>query len=200
MLNVKYLINDKKTSYPGFKQVYSDAKSFVYQNLNVLPRAYFVDSLAEAKPYDFLLKVKNNEFDPRRLAFMDGEVLKIDKPDPTTFVKIMSYKDEQIMIDAKASGNNFLFLGDTYYPNGWKASIDGKETKIYNVNHGFRGLLVPKGEHKIEFVYKPIEFYLGKWLSLGLSIVLFLGFAFVFIKEKRQRGEENMQPSNESSR
>jgi len=199
MLNVKYLINDKKVSYPGFKQVYSDAKSYVYENLNVLPRAYFVDSLAEAKPYDFLLKVKNNEFDPGRLAFMDGEVLKIDKPDSSTSVKIISYKDEHIIINAKASGNNFLFLGDTYYPNGWKAYIDGKETKIYNVNHGFRGLLVPKGEHKIESIYSPIEFYIGKWLSLGLSIVLFLGFVLVFIKGKKQRSVGNLQPSNESS-
>ncbi len=199
MLNVKYLINDKKVAYPGFKQVYSDPKSYVYENLNVLPRAYFVDSLAEAKPYDFLLKVKNNEFDPKKLAFMDNEVLKIDKPDSTAFVKIVSYKDEQIMIEAKASGNNFLFLGDTYYPNGWKALIDGKETTIYKVNHGFRGLLVPKGEHKIEFIYSPIEFYIGKWLSLSLSIALILGFAFVFIKQKRQHGEENLQTSNGSS-
>ena len=198
MLNVKYIINDKPVSYSGFKQVYTDAKSYVYENLNALPRAYFVDSLTQAKPYDFLLKVKNNEFDPKKLGFMNGEVLKIDKPDPSAFVKIVSYKDEHIIIDAKASGNNFLFLGDTYYPNGWKASIDGKETKIYKVNHGFRGLFVPKGEHRIEFIYGPIEFYIGKWLSLGLSLVLILGFAIVFIR-KRKQGGENLQPTNGSS-
>ena len=195
MLNVKYLVNDKQVSYPGFKQVYSGTKSFVYENLNALPRAYFVDSLAQAKPYDFLLKVKNNEFDPRKVAFIDDEIPGIDKPDSSAFVKIISYKDEQIIIDAKASGNNFLFLGDTYYPNGWKALIDGKETKIYKVNHGFRGLLVPRGEHKIEFIYKPVDFYIGKWLSLSLSIFLILGFVFVLVIQKRRKPQQ----ANESS-
>ena len=32
MLNVKYIINDKPVSYSGFTQVYTDAKSYVYEN------------------------------------------------------------------------------------------------------------------------------------------------------------------------
>jgi uncharacterized membrane protein YfhO len=63
---------------------------------------------------------------------------------------------------AKASGNNFLFLGDNYVPVGWKAAIDGNETKIYKVNHGFRGIVVPEGEHTIEFTYLPESFVISK--------------------------------------
>jgi hypothetical protein len=199
MLNVKYIINDKPASYPGLKQVYSGEKSYVFENLNVLPRAYFVDSVTQAEAYDFLLKVKNNEFDPKRVAFLNNESLHIDKPGLSDYVKVTSYMDEHITIEAKSSGNNFLFLGDTYYPNGWKALIDGKETMIYRVNHGFRGIIVPSGEHKIEFIYKPSSFYIGKWLSLSLSLVLVLGFAFVFIKRKRITSKENLQPESRTS-
>ena len=50
-------------------------------------------------------------------------------------------------------GEGFLVLTDSYYPT-WQASIDGKETKIYLTDYNFRGIIVPKGEHTVEFYDK----------------------------------------------
>ena len=36
---------------------------------------------------------------------------------------------------------------------GWKAFIDKKETKIYTVQSVFMGIVVPGGEHEIEFSF-----------------------------------------------
>jgi hypothetical protein len=187
MLNTKYIITERAINYPGLVFVDSTFQNVVYRFDGVLPRAFFVNKV-EAKPMlEVLNAVKNNLFDPKNVAFIEEGNIKVDKPDSTCFVKITSYKDEKILIDAKASGNNFLFLGDTYFPNGWTANIDGTETKIYRVNHGFRGIIVPKGEHKIEFIYAPKSFFVSKYIALSLSSVVILGLIFgIFLETKKK--------------
>jgi len=86
--------------------------------------------------------------------------------------------------DVTANGNNFLFFGTTYLP-GWKAYIDGSETKVHKTNYGFIGLVVPKGKHKVEFIYEPKGFEIGKDLSLALNLLLFGGIAAVFFINKK---------------
>jgi Bacterial membrane protein YfhO len=181
MLNVKYIITDQKMPESDFKEIYSGNKTYVYDYLDALPRAYLVDSVAVDNPLDILKMVKNNEFDPQKVAFVKDENLKVDKPGPSAHADITDYKDEYISINVDATGNNFLFLGGTYYPHGWKAYIDGKQTKIYDTNHGFRGIVVPKGNHKVEFIYSPMVFYVGKYLSLILSSLVFLGIIIFFV-------------------
>ena len=193
MLNTKYIITERAINYPALTFVDSTSQNVVYRTNGVLPRAYFVNRV-EVKPMlEVLNEIKNNQFDPKDVAFIEEGNIKIDKPDSTTFVKITSYKDEKISIDAKASGNNFLFLGDTFFPNGWNAYVDGKETTIYRVNHGFRGVIVPKGEHKIEFIYAPKSFFVSKYIALSLSSLIIIGLIFgIFLETKKRRSDTSV--------
>jgi uncharacterized membrane protein YfhO len=186
MLNVKYLIFDKEVNSPDLQLIFSGNKTFVYLYKNFLPRAYFVDAVSKKPALEVLNLVKNTQFDPRYMAFTDEEISGMEAPDSSAFVRIEKYEDENISLNVNASGNNFLFLGDTYMtgmadykifkiPTGWKAFIDGNETKIYRANHGFRGIVVPKGNHKIEFTYLPESFVISKYLSLIFSSLILLG-------------------------
>ncbi|NWG29545.1 MAG: YfhO family protein [Ignavibacteriaceae bacterium] len=186
MLNVKYIIFDKEFNSPDLQLIYSGNKSFVYLNKNALPRTYFVNQVAKKSAVEIINMVKNTQFDPAHIAFTEEELTGIETPDSTAFVRIEKFEDEFIQLDVNASGNNFLFLGDTYMTGetdykllkvytGWKAFVDGAETKIYRANHGFRGIVVPKGNHKIEFVYRPESFVISKYLSLTFSSITLLG-------------------------
>jgi len=186
MLNVKYLILDKEFNSPDFQLIYSGDKTFVYLNKSTLPRVYFVNRVEKKSAIEILNRVKNNQFDPADIAFTEEEISTIDIPDSTAFVKIEKFKDENIELNVNASGNNFLFLGDTYMSGesdyklfkvqtGWKAFVDGNETKIYRANHGFRGIVVPEGNHKIEFLYLPESFVVSKYLSFSFSLIVVLG-------------------------
>ena len=108
-------------------------------------------------------------------------------PDSTAYANIEKYGDEKIILDVSASGNNFLFLGDTYMPAGWKAYVDGNETEIYRTNHNFRGIIVPDGKHKVEFIYLPDSFVITKYTALTLSSLTILGLiiGFVFIRNRK---------------
>jgi uncharacterized membrane protein YfhO len=191
MLNVRYLAFDKPTSVVGFEQIYSDAATSVYKNNYALDRIYFVDSLAVKPALDLLQSIKKNEFDPKQIAYLEQDDLKVDKPTSKAYVKLVSYEDNKISADVNATGNNFLFVGDTYYPYGWKAFVDNKETKIYKANHGFRGIIVPAGLHRIEFRYVPNSFFIGKYTSLIINVLLIVIFIFVIIKRKDKIPESN---------
>lgn len=49
---------------------------------------------------------------------------------------------------------------------GWIAKINGVKTQIFEANEMFMGIIVPPGSHKIEFIYRPTEFYLALLISL----------------------------------
>ncbi|HEX2983154.1 MAG TPA: YfhO family protein [Ignavibacteriales bacterium] len=182
MLNVKYVITEKPVSFPGLQPIYSSQTSAVHLNTGALGRAYFVDSVAVKQPMEILQAVKNNAFDPKHVAFLEnGEKLNIDKSDSSASVKIADYNETYIKMNANATGNNFLFIGNTFYPNGWKTFVDGAETATYNANHGFTGLVVPNGSHTVELVYEPAPYVLGRTLTLILNLGLVGAFAFYFI-------------------
>ncbi len=198
MLNVKYLILDKEINSPDMQLIYSAEKTFVYLNRSALPRAYFVNRVDKKSGVEIINMVKDGQFDPGDIAFIDEEINGIEAPDSTAYVKIEMFEDEFIQLDVNASGNNFLFLGDTYMSGetdyklfnvhtGWKAFINGNETKIYRANHGFRGIVVPKGNHKIEFVYLPESFVISKYLSLIFSSIIMLGLVFGIVVNIRKR-------------
>ncbi len=185
MLNVKYIVTNKQVNLEGFSLINKSDKSIVYKNEDALPRVYFVDSVRMETGMNLLNKIKDSSFDPKKIAFTN-EKINVDGLDSTTYTKIVEYKDELIKVDANASGDNFLFLGDTYITYGWKASIDGNKTKIYKADYGFMGIIVPKGKHTIEFRYAPTSFYVSKYIALILSsLVVLILLVSIFFEMKK---------------
>jgi uncharacterized membrane protein YfhO len=193
MLNVKYIITNSPAQLPGFEPIYQSEKEYIYKNNLALQRAYFVNKVENKKDFDVLTAMKSNSFDPKNIAYLDREKVNVDIPDSTTFVRFTDYKDELITLNVKASGNNFLFLGDTYMTKGiniagifkselWKAFVDGNKTEIYKTNHGFMGIVIPKGSHKVEFIYAPTSFMVSKYLVLSLSGIILLLLTFSVVK------------------
>lgn len=200
MLGVKYLVFDKPFQIDGLSSIYNSEKTIVYRNENSLPRAYFVNQVEQKDNLEILNMIKANSFNPREIAFVQEKDLVVDKPDSTAYVKILKHMDEVTKLEVNASGNNYLFFGSTFIsgeadyklfklPTGWRAFVDDKETKIYQTNHGFMGIIIPMGKHTVEFTYAPKSFYISKNMSLILSGLTLLLLA-VFLIRKRNRNDE----------
>jgi uncharacterized membrane protein YfhO len=101
------------------------------------------------------------------------------------------YGTQDLEIKATATGNNLLFVSDTYYPKGWKAYIDGKETEIYRLNYLFRGVIIPQGTHTVLMKFEPATFALGKTISLITNLLILGGIILYLIRQfllKRAKG------------
>jgi hypothetical protein len=80
------------------------------------------------------------------------------------------------VIQIQANGKGLLVLSEINYP-GWKAFIDGMETKIIPVAGILRGVNLPPGNHKIEFEFVPGSLIIGLVLGvIGWSFTLTLWF------------------------
>ena len=65
-------------------------------------------------------------------------------------------------------------FSEIYYPKGWNAYVDGTLTPHFRANYVLRAMILPAGEHKVEFRFEPRAYYLGEKVSLVSSIVLIL--------------------------
>ena len=62
-----------------------------------------------------------------------------------------------------------------------------------------RALLIPQGEHEVEFRFEPESYYMGNKVSLASSLVLLLalaGVGFVEFKKRKSRVKEEASGKN----
>jgi hypothetical protein len=81
----------------------------------------------------------------------------------------------------------FLVLSDSFYP-GWEAFVDGEQVTIHRANQAFRAIVMPEGQHAVEFRYRPKSFLYGAWIS-GITVIA--GVAFVVVSTQRRRKNES---------
>jgi hypothetical protein len=82
------------------------------------------------------------------------------------------------------SDSSLFCLQQLYLPS-WQAAIDGKKTGIHRVNTAFMGVVVPKGKHKLSFVYQPRPVLAG----LIISVMSFLLVIFLLFKKRNERNQ-----------
>ena len=87
------------------------------------------------------------------------------------------------------SGSQLAVFSEIYYPKGWKSYIDGKETEYIQADYVLRAMVIPSGNHQIEFKFEPGSYLIGNKVSLASSILLLLavgGYLFYSFKSKKQ--------------
>jgi len=181
MVNVKYLVlakdqfaREKGQLGEKYQPVFQspDGSQLVLENRMVLPKGWLVPAAAQITDLRQTLSIlQSPSFDPRKTAIVESTPpLPMASPDsvepfPLNAVSVVSYEGERIAVSTRTPRNALLVLGEKYY-KGWNATVDGKPVEIYPVNHILRGVYLTPGKHKVEFVFDPLPFKIGKWLTL----------------------------------
>jgi len=189
LMNVKYILSPTVDSTLGLRPVYNGPDMKVYDNSVALPRAFFVNRYEVADGITILNKIASMSFDPREVMyFQENPKISIEPASPLARAEFTRFNMHNLELTTTTTGNNLLFLSETYYPIGWKAFVDGNEIPIYRANYLFRAVVVPPGTHKLEMKFEPKGFYLGKNLSLAANIFVLGGlgiFGFGYWRKKR---------------
>ncbi|HVN49171.1 MAG TPA: YfhO family protein [Bacteroidota bacterium] len=176
LMNIKYLISNRPDSNSMLIPVYQDKESFVYAFRFWMPHVFFVNKYQVADGITTLNNISLMSFEPQQTAFVTEQLsTTIDAPKEGASATLTSYRTQDLEIHATATGNNLLFISDAYYPKGWKAFIDGKETAILRVDYLFRGIVVPPGVHTITMKFEPQMYATGKIISTILSVLVWGG-------------------------
>ena len=167
---------------------------YVYEFFDYFPRIMMVPRAEKATPKGIVEHLMKVDFDPKQVVYVEEDADWGAEGGYAATADFDRYTDQEIEISTQASGNGFLFLSDTYYP-GWKAYVDGQETRILLADYAFRAVPVPEGKHSVVFRYEPRSFWWGVRITLitvGLTLVAIVGILLVKSKkQQRTRGNRS---------
>ncbi|MCX6245481.1 MAG: YfhO family protein [Bacteroidetes bacterium] len=167
MLNTKYIIVPDNNRQPT-----------VFPNHNALGNAWFVQGYKMVENADAELAAVAN-FSPRDTAIINkkfADELNGFTPgrDSSDFIRMSSYAPNYLVYAYKSKNAGLAVFSEIYYPKGWNAYVDGKVMPHFQVNYVLRGMILPAGEHNIEFRFEPKVYGVGEKISLVSSILLIL--------------------------
>ena len=202
LFNTKYITYGGNLNVPGVVPVYSSEQGSVYEVQDILPKAFFVDSvrLVNSGPeaFDYL---KN----PGRIDFSSVALVELDDlwedqaietinslptstlVDSTSLVNVTKYTGAELELSIERFSTGFLVINELYYPAGWKAYLNGEEIQIYKTNYFLRGLIIPPGNHELILDFQPDSFGQGilvSWLSIAFQLILGLWVGITWFRTK----------------
>ncbi len=193
VLNTKYITYNPGLVIPGLRPVFTGENGgIVYENEQVLPKAFFVDSVVTVdtpiEAYDLLY--------PGSLDFYTTAVVEnyqpATSPDTTSTIEVDNYSGAEMKFNLERSEPGFLVISEIYYPDGWIALLNGEEIPIHKTNYLLRGVEIPAGSHTLELDFRPSSYYNGIILS-SISMLFQLGLGLVlliqFINHRKKSGE-----------
>ncbi len=135
------------------KLVFQEGDTRIYENMgrNSYPkRAFIVEEVISASnKQDVMKKMFEHQNDLGKIAIAENFSL-LRQPTNDDYTQIEKYEENQILIKVGVTRDSMLVLTDIYYP-GWRVFIDGNESTIIPVDYAFRGVVVPRGFHQVEF-------------------------------------------------
>lgn len=171
------------------------------QILNMLNARYFVDRTGQVQRNPdalgnvwFVREIKRvddanseimalNDFDPSTTAIVDqsamGYILNDFTPVPDSMATIAMehqhpYNPDYVKYNSHSTTDQFAVFSEVYYEPDWRVYIDGKPAKYVRANYILRAMVVPAGDHVIEFRNEAPLFHRMDTVTILGSIVLIL--------------------------
>lgn len=160
LLNVKYILTFGDTQSDRLKKVMTEGEITLYENTQVMPRAFFVDEIVTAEgkqdAINKLFTIRNSLSTKAVVEGLRKQEADFLKNNTSAEIVIEKYEANKIIMKVDTNSYKFLVLTDSYYPT-WHAKVcnyngtDCREKRIYITDYNFRGIAVPGGKHRIEF-------------------------------------------------
>jgi hypothetical protein len=170
----------------------------VQRNVAALGNAWFVDNYRLVDdPNAEILAL--NDFDPAQTAIVNKEFAELlagkdltrDSNSVIEPVHQQPYNPDYLQYKSKTTKDQLAVFSEIYYKPDWIAYIDGERAEYIRVNYVLRAMVVPAGEHTIEFRNEaPLLHKLDKvaWAGSAIFGIIILGsIAMVIYKGRKKK-------------
>jgi len=160
MLNAKYILAGLQAN-AVIENPYADGA------------AWFAEDIQKVNSPDEEIS-KLDQVDLSQIAIVDQSKFQIAniRSDSTAQIELINYAPNHLVYKSSSQDKGLAVFSEIYYPEGWKATIDGEESVIKRVNYVLRALEVPAGEHRIEFKFMPNSYFIGNKIMLISSLIV----------------------------
>jgi hypothetical protein len=188
LLGVKFTDDfDGKTLVKKFpNQTHFKVINGFLENEEAYSRAFFVTESRTVDSFDLRRALKKEQFNPLEVVYLEGlpALTQLDKVTPVYHISKLENNGGRISLELHTDKKGYLVISEMYYP-GWKAAINGDETKVLKADSIFRAISIEKNVNKVKLWFEPFSFVIGAWIS-GLTFLTFI-FLFSFPKFFSQR-------------
>lgn len=179
MLNTRYFILPLKDGTPE-----------VQMNPYALGNAWFVRSYRTVNNADEEIQALS-DFDPaneviidiRYDQYLDGFIPAYDS---AAHISLIEYHPDQLLYEYQSATDQLVLFSEIFYDKGWSAYVDGEFKPYFRANYVLRAMMLPAGQHSVEFKFEPKSYYTGKKIAGAASLVLFFFILFGFGNEIRK--------------
>lgn len=185
MLNTRYLVLP-----------FQGGAGVVY-NPNALGSCWFVNEVQTVNsPDEEILAL--NDFDPATIAVINtskfsisNTQFSIDSTDVIEMEHQNPYNPDYLRYRSHTSGERIAVFSEIYYSPDWFAYIDGKPAEYLQANYVLRAMVVPAGDHVIEFRNEAPRLHKLDNITLIISIITLLvmigSVALMYIPRKKKQ-------------
>lgn len=206
MTNTRYLlvspgsqVRAEQLTAAGFPEVTRWQNLQVFGNPVANDRAYIVhDWVIDSNENNIDQMILMQSFDPKKQVglFVEPGIQAVTDSTLTVNDKatIETYENDYILVKTSADADGILVLADNWYP-AWKGFIDGQEVEVLRVNGAFRGVVLPAGDHDVEFKYISDTQKTGRLLTLAGLLVVAISVVGSFVPRRKK---SNIEPEEEN--
>ena len=153
--------------------------------------AWFVGGVERvATPAEELESLAN--VDLATVAVVNEEVEGVEEYyDASGDVELVEYAPNYLKYEYAAPAEALCVFSEIYYPNGWTAYVDGKEADYFAVNYILRGMVLPEGEHIVEWRFRAPNWTMAttitgiaSWLII-VSLVALITLSIIRLVRKK---------------
>lgn len=134
----------------------------VYESVGPISRAYWLD-----------------ETSGKDLEKRFSEISANTPAKPLTYLRS---REDRFAVSGIAPHDGWLYIAETRYP-GWEVYLNGKRVEMKKALDAFIKVKVVSGPIDARFVYSPLSWFLGLWISLAS----FAGLAYFGVKRAAGR-------------
>ena len=120
-----------------------------------------------------------SEFNPKRTAIINkkfSSYLDENKFNylPSARISLTQYLPNHLTYITHAESPQLAVFSEIYYDAGWNVYIDGKKSEYIRADYLLRAMVIPTGDHKIEWKFEPQSYFIGKKITFISSLLLIL--------------------------
>ena len=144
-------------------------------NENALGNAWFVDEVVPAATPDEEIALLRG-VDLRRQAVVGADMPAVSAApaDSADTIVLTAYAPNELRYRYTASADRLAVFSEIYYPDGWKARVDGAPVEVLRCDWTLRAAALPAGDHELVMRFDPDSYRKGANISRASSLALIL--------------------------
>jgi hypothetical protein len=182
MLNAKYYIVTDRETGARTAQLNPEANGAAW----FVESTFVVDGAFEE--IEALGTIDNKREAVVDKRFMDmAEVAPGNIPDSLATINLTEYRPNYLKYETSATQEQVAVFSEIYYDKGWKAYLDGVETPYFRADYLLRAMVVPAGEHIVEWRFRAPRFAAVEGVTLACSIIILLWLVIAIFSTRQTR-------------